>query len=58
MRHVFIRSILTLIWLAAAIFSVVSGNLTWSAFYLILGGVCLLSAYRMWKNEKNDEGKH
>ncbi len=58
MRHVFIRSILTLIWLAAAIFGAVSGNLVWAVFYLILGGVCLLSAYRMWKKEKSDEGEH
>ena len=56
MRHVYIRSILTVVWLAAAIFSAVSGNLVWTIFYLIIGGACLSSAYRMWKQEKDDRG--
>lgn len=58
MRHVYIRTILSIIWLAAAIFSAVSGNLVWAVFYLALGGLCIYSAYKMWKNEKDDKGEY
>ena len=56
MRHIFFRSILTLVWLAAAIFSIFSGNIPWAVFYLIIGGACLGSAYRMWKTKKDKRG--
>lgn len=36
MRHVYIRSILALIWLAAVIVSGMSGNLEWTGFYVLL----------------------
>lgn len=53
MRHVYIRGILALIWLAAAVISGVRGNLATAAFYVLLGGVCIYSAYAMWKKEQN-----
>lgn len=53
MRHVYIRGIVGLIWLAAAILSSVSGNFEMSAFYVILGGVFLYSAYTTWKKDNN-----
>lgn len=56
MRHVYIRSILALVWLAAAIYSAVSGNIVWVLFYVIIGGTCSFSAYRMWKKERDDRG--
>lgn len=56
MRHVFIRGIMGLIWLAAAIVSGMSGNLEMSILYVILGGVFLYSAYTTWKKEKSDKG--
>lgn len=56
MRHVYIRSILALIWLGAAIVSGMSGNLEMSAIYVILGGVFLYSAYSTWK--KNGKGEN
>jgi len=51
MRHVLIRGIMGLIWLAAAIISGVSGNLEMSSLYVILGGVFLYSSYTTWKKD-------
>ena len=48
MRHVYIRGILALIWLVAAIVSGVSGNLEMTALYVIMGSVFLYSAYSTW----------
>ena len=45
MRHVYIRGIMGLIWLAAAIVSV-SSNSQMAVLYIILGGVFLYSALR------------
>lgn len=56
MRHVYIRGILALVWLAAAIVSGVSGNMVMTALYVIIGGVFLYSAYATWKKEKNNKG--
>ena len=56
MRHVYIRGILALIWLAVAIVSGVSGNLEMTALYLIMGGVFLYSTYSTWKKEKSSKG--
>lgn len=55
MRHVYIRGILALIWLAAAVISGVRGSLEMTAFYVLLGGACLYSAYTVWKKEHNQE---
>lgn len=54
MRHVYIRMILGLIWLAAAIVSGVSGRFEGSVLYLILGGAFLYSAYTARKKEKEN----
>jgi len=51
MRHVLIRGIMGLIWLASAIISGVSGNLEMSSLYVILGGVFLYSSYTTWKKD-------
>lgn len=56
MRHVYIRSILALIWLAAAAVSGVSGNLEMAAFYVLICGVCGYSAYAVWKKEREGKG--
>ena len=53
MRHVIIRSILALIWLAEAIANGVSGNLEMAALYVLMGGAFGYSAYASWKKEKN-----
>lgn len=56
MRHVYIRGIIGLIWLAAAIVSGVSGNFEMSMLYVILGGIFLYSVYTTWKTNKNNKG--
>ena len=52
MRHVYIRGIIGLIWLAAAIVSGVSGNFEMSMLYVILGGIFLYSIYTTWKKKQ------
>lgn len=56
MRHVYIRGIIGLIWLAAAIISGVSGNFEMAVLYVILGGAFLYSSYATWKKEKDHKG--
>ena len=58
MRHVVIRGILALIWLAAAIFSAVSDMLEWAGLYVLMGAAFGYSAYATWKKEKNNKGEH
>lgn len=56
MRHVYIRVILAVAWLAAAIVSGVYGNIEMVVLYVILCGVFLYSAYEAWKKEKDSKG--
>lgn len=56
MRHVLIRGIMGLIWLAAAVVSGVSGNLGMAVLYLLLGGVFWYFAYAEWKKEIDGKG--
>lgn len=55
MRHIYIRGMVGLIWIAAAIASVVSGNFAMAALYVVLGGAFLYSAYTCWKKEKEEK---
>ena len=55
MRHVVIRGILALIWLAAAAVSGLSDNLEWAGLYVLMGAAFGYSAYASWKKEKNDK---
>jgi uncharacterized protein (DUF58 family) len=57
MRHVYFRSILALIWLAAALMSGISGNLLMAVLYIIIGALFLYSAYSIWKKEKTNKGE-
>ncbi len=56
MRHVYIRGLIGLLWLMAAIVCGVSGNFQMMALYIILGGAFLHSAYAAWKKEKDNKG--
>lgn len=56
MRHVYIRGLVGLILLVAAIVSGISGNFEMTVLYVILGGVFLYSAYATWKKEKDNKG--
>ena len=53
MRHVYIRGILALIWLAAAVVSGLSGNLEWAGLYVLMGVAFGYSAWASWKKAKN-----
>ena len=55
MRHAYIRGILALIWLAAAVVSGLSGNLEWAGLYVLMGAVFGYSAWASWKKAKNDK---
>ena len=55
MRHVYIRGILALIWLAAAVVSGLSGNLEMTGLYVLMGAACGYSAWASWKKAKNDK---
>lgn len=57
MRHVYIRGLLSLIWLAAAIVSGISGNFEIAVLYVILAGAFLYSAYATWKKKDNGGGQ-
>ncbi|MEZ3502767.1 MAG: hypothetical protein K1W25_04795 [Lachnospiraceae bacterium] len=56
MRHIYIRGIIGLICLAAAIVCGVSGNFPMMGLYLGLAGAFLYSAYVAWKKEKDGKG--
>ncbi len=56
MRHVCIRGILGLVWLAAAIISGVSGHVETAGLYVILCGAFLYSAFVTWKKGKDERG--
>lgn len=56
MRHIYIRGILTLIWLIAALISGISGNLEMTMLYIVIGALFLYSTYSIWKKEKKNKG--
>lgn len=56
MRHIYIRGILGVVWLAAAIACGVSGSFQMMGFYILLACAFLYSAYAAWKKEKGDKG--
>lgn len=55
MRHFYFRLIFSIIWLAAAVVSVVNANISFAALYAALGIVFLWSAYSIWKKEKDKD---
>lgn len=57
MRHVYIRGILAVVWLAAAIVSGGAGMMANTALYIVMAGVFAFSAHSMWKKEKNGKGE-
>ena len=57
MRHVVIRGILALIWLAAAAVSGLSGNLEMTGLYILMGAAFGYFAYASWKKAKNNRGE-
>lgn len=55
MRRVYIRGIMGLVWLVAAIACLVSGNMSMLGLFAIVGGVYLYSAFNMFKSIKNQK---
>lgn len=55
-HHIWIRGVIGLVWLAAAILRGVSGSFQMAGVYIILAGVFLYSAYAAWKKEKDGKG--
>ena len=55
MRHVVIRGILALIWLAAAAVSGLSGNLEWAGLHVLMGAAFGYSTCVSWNKAKNDK---
>ncbi|EET59742.1 hypothetical protein BRYFOR_08358 [Marvinbryantia formatexigens DSM 14469] len=51
MRHFYFRLILGIVFIVCMIFSIVTMNVPFALFYLVLGGVFLFSAYSLWKKE-------
>ncbi len=56
MRHVYIRGIMSLIWLAASVISGLSGKTEMTVLYVVLGAAFLYAAYTEWKKEKDRKG--
>ena len=56
MRHFYIRGIIGLVWLAAAIVCGISGVFPMTGLYMVLAGAFLYSAYATWKKEKDGQG--
>ncbi len=54
MKHMLMRLIIGLVWLAAAIISAVTRNVSMVIFYGMMGGAFLYSAYSIWRKR---EGK-
>ncbi len=52
MRHFYFRLILGIVWLIAAVVSVIKANISFAALYAALCIVFLWSAYSIWKKEK------
>ena len=53
MRHVYIRGILALVWLVAAVVSGMSGNLEMVVLYVLMGGVFAYTAAQGWRQAKS-----
>ena len=55
MRHFYFRLIFGIVWLAAAVVSVVKANISFAALYAVLGIVFLWSACSISKKEKDKD---
>lgn len=56
MRHIYMRGVMGLIWLIAAVVCGGSRRFQMMGFYMVLAGVFLYSAYAAWKKEKDGKG--
>ncbi len=56
MRHIWIRGIAGILWLAAAVVNALSGLAGATLLYAALSAVFLHSAYSLWKQYRQDKG--
>lgn len=54
MRHFYFRLILGIVFSGCMIYSFVNMNIPFALLYLLLGGLYLLSAYSIWKKDKEN----
>lgn len=54
MRHFYVRLVIGLVWVVAAILSATAANIPLAMLYVVLGIVFLSSAYFLWKKEKSN----
>jgi len=54
MRRCYIRLVVGLIWLVAAICAALQGNISMMALYAGMGVVFLYTSYSMWKKKSED----
>lgn len=54
MRHFYFRLILGIVFIGCMVFSFVTMNIPFALLYLALGVVFLLSAYSLWKKDKDN----
>ena len=52
MRHFYIRMILGIVFVVCMIYSLITENFYFALFYLVLGAMLLISAYSLWKKNK------
>lgn len=53
MRHIYFRLILGIVFVVCMIFSFVTMNIPFALMYLVMSAAFLISAYTLWKNEKD-----
>lgn len=56
MRHIWLRGIAGILWLAAAIVNALSGLAGAALLYAALSAVFLHSAYSLWKQYRQNKG--
>lgn len=54
MRHFYFRLVLGIVFLICMIYSFITANIQFALFYLIFGVVLLISAYSLWKKNKDE----
>jgi len=55
MRHVYMRGILGVVWMGAAIASLVMGNFSMLGLFGLMSGVYMYSAYNSFKKENAEK---
>ena len=57
MRHFYFRIVLGIVFAVCMIFSFFTMNIPFALLYVFLRAAFLLSAYSIWKNDKENRGE-